>query len=170
MCLRMAGPRHQPRRQATAGCRDRPCRPLRTALPGSTSRIAAPKLRRRVFHVDDLIKPRIGMILLVRLSSFPWPHDPVSAALVSRTGNHAFRFEGIAKSNLQEKRASDPKTRQNALLRQVQSSKPIKGFEKLHGRLTRECRLKRADKAKGKPGLGPGYKLGVQHVVVHGER
>jgi hypothetical protein len=58
-----------------------------------------------------------------------YPRERWSAA------NHGFRFEEIPKSNLQEKRASDPKTPQIRLLRHVQSPSPLNGFQKFHGRL-----------------------------------
>jgi hypothetical protein len=55
----------------------------------------------------------------------------------SKLYDRGFRFEEIPKSNLQEKPAPDPKTRQIRLLRQVQSSSLFNGFEKLHERVFR---------------------------------
>ena len=64
-----------------------------------------------------------------------------------RRPNHASRFEGIAKTNLQASRASDTETLQSQVNKAAKKRLWLSGLEILHGRLTnppsrvQDCRL-----------------------------
>ena len=72
MCLRIAQPRHQPRRQR------RPAGAVGihgTELLFQKPPVDRPRqLRQRVIHVDDLVEPRTKQILLAAFPPIPWPH------------------------------------------------------------------------------------------------
>ena len=53
-----------------------------------------------------------------------------------RRPNHASRFEGIAKTNLQASRASDTETLQSQVNKAAKKRLSLSGLEILHGRLT----------------------------------
>jgi len=55
-----------------------------------------------------------------------------------RRPNHASRFEGIAKTNLQASRASDTETLQSQFNKAAKKRLSLSGLEILHGRLTTE--------------------------------
>jgi len=52
-----------------------------------------------------------------------------------RRPNHASRFEGIAKTNLQASRASDTETLQSQVNKAAKKRLSLSGLEILHGRL-----------------------------------
>ena len=52
-----------------------------------------------------------------------------------RRPNHASRFEGIAKTNLQASRASDTETLQSQVNKAAKKRLSLSGLEVLHGRL-----------------------------------
>lgn len=52
-----------------------------------------------------------------------------------RPQNHASRFEGIAKTNLQGSRTSDPETLQSQIRKSAENRLPLNGLEIVHGRL-----------------------------------
>src|SRR5215831_14800654 len=52
-----------------------------------------------------------------------------------RRPNHASRFEGIAKTNLQASRASDTETLQSQVNKAAEKRLSLSGLEILHGRL-----------------------------------
>lgn len=54
-----------------------------------------------------------------------------------RRPNHASRFEGIAKTNLQASRASDTETLQSQVNKAAKKRLSLSGLEILHGRLVR---------------------------------
>src|SRR5262249_44632838 len=58
-----------------------------------------------------------------------------------RRPNHASRFEGIAKTNLQASRASDTETLQSQVNKAAKKRLSLSGLEILHGRLQRPTRL-----------------------------
>jgi hypothetical protein len=53
-----------------------------------------------------------------------------------RRPNHASRFEGIAKTNLQASRASDTETLQSQVNKAAKKRLSLSGLEILHGRLS----------------------------------
>src|SRR5262249_54071420 len=55
-----------------------------------------------------------------------------------RRPNHASRFEGIAKTNLQASRASDTETLQSQVNKAAKKRLSLSGLEILHGRLISE--------------------------------
>src|SRR5215469_11366693 len=57
-----------------------------------------------------------------------------------RRPNHASRFEGIAKTNLQASRASDTETLQSQVNKAGKKRLSLSGLEVLHGRLSRYMR------------------------------
>src|SRR5205807_4951223 len=65
-------PRHQPRRQRRLARFVGVHRPERILQKTPIDR--PPQLHQRVFHVDDLIKPRAEQILLAGLPSLAWSH------------------------------------------------------------------------------------------------
>src|SRR5262249_17769316 len=64
-----------------------------------------------------------------------------------RRPNHASRFEGIAKTNLQASRASDTQTLQSQVSKAGKKRLSLSGLEILHGRLAKLLKAKhqRAD-------------------------
>src|SRR5215813_8314266 len=56
-----------------------------------------------------------------------------------RRPNHASRFEGIAKTNLQASRASDTETLQSQVNKAAKKRLSLSGLEILHGRLLSHC-------------------------------
>src|SRR5205807_10412053 len=54
-----------------------------------------------------------------------------------RRPNHASRFEGIAKTNLQASRASDTETLQSQVNKAAKKRLSLNGLEILHGRLSK---------------------------------
>src|SRR5215471_4483207 len=60
-----------------------------------------------------------------------------------RRPNHASRFEGIAKTNLQASRASDTETLQSQVNKAGKKRLSLSGLEILHGRRD-SCRLRHA--------------------------
>src|SRR5262245_5078506 len=78
--------------------------------------------------------------------------DPVVSCFFGRIApsdarpNHASRFEGIAKTNLQASRASDTETLQSQVNKAAKKRLSLSGLEILHGRLcsalARQQRLK----------------------------
>src|SRR2546430_4762231 len=69
--------------------------------------------------------------------------DPVVSCFFGRIApsdarpNHASRFEGIAKTNLQASRASDTETLQSQVNKAAKKRLSLNGLEILHGRLYR---------------------------------
>jgi hypothetical protein len=59
-----------------------------------------------------------------------------------RRPNHASRFEGIAKTNLQASRASDTETLQSQVNKAAKKRLSLSGLEILHGRPTTLARQK----------------------------
>src|SRR5215831_7440081 len=57
-----------------------------------------------------------------------------------RRPNHASRFEGIAKTNLQASRASDTETLQSQVNKAAEKRLSLSGLEILHGRLAKSLR------------------------------
>src|SRR5258706_12408235 len=70
--------------------------------------------------------------------------DPVVSCFFGRIApsdarpNHASRFEGIAKTNLQASRASDTETLQSQVNKAAKKRPSLNGLEILHGRLSNE--------------------------------
>src|SRR5262245_9689733 len=62
-----------------------------------------------------------------------------------RRPNHASRFEGIAKTNLQASRASDTETLQSQVNKAAKKRLSLSGLEILHGRQTSYVRICRRD-------------------------
>src|SRR6266550_8795198 len=68
--------------------------------------------------------------------------DPVVSCFFGRIApsdarpNHASRFEGIAKTNLQASRASDTETLQSQVNKAAKKRLSLNGLEILHGRLS----------------------------------
>src|SRR5215471_3804100 len=61
-----------------------------------------------------------------------------------RRPNHASRFEGIAKTNLQASRASDTETLQSQVNKAAEKRLSLSGLEILHGRLASKAGCERA--------------------------
>src|SRR2546421_1725117 len=66
-----------------------------------------------------------------------------------RRPNHASRFEGIAKTNLQASRASDKEILQSQVNKAAKKRLSLNGLEILHGRLTRAPREQRTHQRSG---------------------
>src|SRR5215471_14566028 len=64
-----------------------------------------------------------------------------------RRPNHASRFEGIAKTNLQASRASDTETLQSQVNKAGKKRLSLSGLEILHGRLSRLLQTLQARRA-----------------------
>src|SRR2546430_12825744 len=65
------------------------------------------QLHQRVFHVDDLIKPRAEQILLAGLPSLAWSHRKSPLHQRASEKNHGLRFEGILKIEFARKSPSN---------------------------------------------------------------
>src|SRR5262245_12654900 len=67
-----------------------------------------------------------------------------------RRPNHASRFEGIAKTNLQASRASDTETLQSQVNKAAEKRLSLSGLEILHGRLPRALTARTSGLANGR--------------------
>src|SRR5262252_8291180 len=75
-----------------------------------------------------------------------------------RRPNHASRFEGIAKTNLQASRASDTETLQSQVNKAGKKRLSLSGLEILHGRLCRRVGTAALDMLLYEAvSVGPGY-------------
>src|SRR5580700_7002721 len=70
-----------------------------------------------------------------------------------RRPNHASRFEGIAKTNLQASRASDTETLQSQVNKAAKKRLSLSGLEILHGRLFSQSRRSSAVTSVRRPTL-----------------
>src|SRR5207302_6464399 len=106
-------PRHQPRRQRRLARFVGVHRPERILQKTPIDR--PPQLHQRVFHVDDLIKPRAEQILLAGLPSLAWSHRKSPLHQREREESHGLRFEGILKIEFARKSPSNGQKPANSI-------------------------------------------------------
>src|SRR5215471_2646688 len=92
---------------------------------------------------EDLVQPRAEQIS----RSCRLVASSVASPPPMRRPNHASRFEGIAKTNLQASRASDTETLQSQVNKAAEKRLSLSGLEILHGRLGRQYTDRCCDEA-----------------------
>ena len=96
--------------------------------PAIAQSLVARQLHQRVFHVDDLVKPRVGTDPAHWFPVARVVASQISRSISSSEQNHGLRFEGILKIDLQGNRPPKAKNRQIRLLERAQSFSPFNSF------------------------------------------